>query len=345
MQHALQADRTEHGAAETAAAAVADDQQVRVARLVHQDVARAPVERTDLHGYVAHGAPTLADNVRFDGLPHLLPLLHWLQSRSAYVTAVVDRTGADLTLFPGGAGRSTRWSVSGPDDEIERNAPGGWAQARYQRRAEDSWEHNAVRVVEELVPVLRRHAVRLLVLAGDSRAVQYLEKHLPAGISDRVVVPHVSGGRAPDGSAAMRAEEIQVELRLAVVERTAALLARFGEERCPGGRAVEGAGPTLEALAEGRVRVLLLAADTDPGRTAWFGSGVTEVAGERETLERAGVSPQQGSLADIAVRAALLTEADIRILPAPGSPEAPREGIGALCRFGQAARPTSSPHG
>jgi hypothetical protein len=74
-------------------------------------------------------------------------------------------------------------------------------------------------VVEELVPVLRRHAVRLLVLAGDLRAVQYLEKHLPVGISDRVVVRHVCGGRSPDGSAAMRAEEIQFELGLAVAER------------------------------------------------------------------------------------------------------------------------------
>jgi hypothetical protein len=87
---------------------------------------------------------------RFGVLPHLLPLLEWLQSRPAHVTALVDRTGADITLFAGGAGGPTRWCVSGPDDEIERNAPGGWAQGRYQRRAEDSWEHNAVQVVDEL---------------------------------------------------------------------------------------------------------------------------------------------------------------------------------------------------
>ena len=278
------------------------------------------------------------DVARFGVLPQLLPLLEWLQSRPAFVTALVDRTGADITLFAGGAGGPTRWSVSGPDDEIERNAPGGWAQGRYQRRAEDSWEHNAVRVVDELVPALRRHAVRLLLLAGDPRAVQYLDKHLPAGVVDRVVVRHVSGGRRPDGSQAVRAEEIELELQLAVAQRTAALLARFDEQRCPGGRAVEGSGPTMAALAEGRVRVLLLAIDIDPARTAWFGPEVTEVAAERETLQRAGVSTQQGPLADVAIRAALLTGAHIRTLPSSGSPEAPRGGIGALCRFGRSPR-------
>jgi hypothetical protein len=277
---------------------------------------------------------TGGDMARFDVLPDLLPLLEWLQSRPAYLTAVVDRTGADITLYPGGAGRPTRWSVFGSDDEIERNAPGGWAQARYQRRAEDSWEHNAVRVVDELVPALRRHAVRLLVLAGDPRALQYLEKHLPAGVAKRVVVRHVSGGRHPDGSEAVRAEQVEVDLRLAVAERTAELLTQFDEERGPGGRAVEGVSPTLQALAEGRVRVLLLAPDAGrAGRTAWFGPDGAQVAADRETLERVGASTQQARLADIAVRATLLTGAHIRILPVTGLPGTPREGIGALCRF------------
>ena len=99
-----------------------------------------------------------------------------------------------------------------------------------------------------------------------------------------------------------------------------------------GGRAVEGVGPTLEALAEGRVRVLLLAPDA--GRTAWF--GVRRRRGllvDLETLERVGASTKQARLADIAVRATLLTGAHIRILPVTGLPGTPREGIGALCRF------------
>lgn len=270
------------------------------------------------------------DLARYGGLPHLVPLLEWLQDRPAYVTAVVDRTGADITLHPGGASSPVRRTVVGPDDEIERNAPGGWAQGRYQHRAEDSWEHNAVAVVDALEPMIRRHRVPLLVVAGDLRALQYLEKHLPARVTHRVAVRHVSGSRSPDGSAPLRAEQIADEVRLTVADQTATLLAQFDDERRPGGRAVEGVVPTLEALAEGRVRVLLLAPEPGDSRIAWYGPDPTAVAAEPEDLERAGVQPRSGSLVDVAVRAALLTQAAVWVLVNAG---APVEGIGAICRF------------
>ena len=114
-------------------------------------------------------------------------------------------------------------------------------------------------------------------------------------------------------------------------ERTAELLAQFDEERGPGGRAVEGVGPTLEALAEGRVRVLLLAPDA--GRTAWFGSDGAEVAADRGDAgagrgeHPAGTAGRHRRACDAAYGA------HIRILPVTGLPGTPREGIGALCRF------------
>jgi hypothetical protein len=66
-------------------------------------------------------------------LPYVLPLLAWTQDRPPHVLAVVDRTGADVTAYPGGGAEPTVQSIAGPDDEIERNAPGGWSQMRYQR--------------------------------------------------------------------------------------------------------------------------------------------------------------------------------------------------------------------
>jgi release factor family 2 len=273
------------------------------------------------------------DAARYGALPHLLPLLEWLQDHPAYVTALVDRTGADITLYPGGTAGPVQWTVEGPDDEIERNAPGGWSQRRYQTRAEDSWEHNAVAVVEALVPVINEHAVRLLVLAGDVRALQYLEKHLPIGVTRQVAIRHVSGSRSPDGSDPLRAEQVADAVRLTVADQTASQLAQFDEERRPGGRAVEGVAPTLEAFRESRVRVLLLARDVGDARTAWFGVEPTAVSDDPEDLERAGVPPQRGPLVDVAVRSALLTRAGVRILENSGAPEAPVEGVGALCRF------------
>src|SRR5262245_5944315 len=88
------------------------------------------------------------DEARYAAPPRLVPLLAWRQQHPAYVEVVTDRTGAEVTTVAPGETAGDTETVVGPDDEIERNAPGGWAQPRYQRRAEDSWRHNAAAVAE-----------------------------------------------------------------------------------------------------------------------------------------------------------------------------------------------------
>jgi peptide subunit release factor 1 (eRF1) len=272
------------------------------------------------------------DLARHGGLPHVLPLLGWLQGRAAYVTALVDRTGADVTAYPGGTAAPVAGEVSGPDDEIERNAPGGWAQGRYQHRAEDSWEHNATEVAEVLTRALHHYDAHLLFLAGDVRALQYLEKHLPTQVKRDVTIRRVSGGRSVDGSWLRRAEQVADDVRLAVEGETAALLAQLDEGRRPDGRAVEGAGPTLDALAAGRVRTLLLSLGAAPARTAWYGPEAHEVTADPGTAQQPDVPWQSGPLDDVAVRAALMTRAEVRLVAADAT-GAPAEGIGAICRY------------
>jgi len=268
----------------------------------------------------------------YAALPHLAPLLAWLQDHPALVAAVVDRAGADILVYPSGAAEAIGTVVTGPDDEIERNAPGGWSQPRYQRRAEDSWQHNAARVAETLVRTLRRLDAHLLLLAGDVRALQYLDEQLPTWVQHEVVVHRVSGGRSQDGSWSRRAEQIRQEARRAAEDERASLLAELAEGRGPGGHAVEGSRETLAALAAGRVRTLLLGPDAVGKRTAWFGPGPTDVATRSEPLIQAGMRVQRGPLVDVAVRAAILTGAQVRIL-GPVRSDRPAEGIGALCRF------------
>ena len=81
---------------------------------------------------------TRVDLARFGAPPEVVALLAYVREHPPYVVVVTDRTGADVTLVPRGAVTGSTTAVVGPDDEIERNAPGCWAQARYQRRAQDS---------------------------------------------------------------------------------------------------------------------------------------------------------------------------------------------------------------
>ncbi|MDH2387908.1 Vms1/Ankzf1 family peptidyl-tRNA hydrolase [Streptomyces sp. HNM0663] len=277
------------------------------------------------------GATADADFAAYGPLPHLQPLLTWRQDHPAHVLAVVDRTGADLEAYPLGGTEPIRRTVTGPDDEIERNAPGGMSQGRFQRRAEDSWEHNAVRVAETLTGVVSRVSARLVLLAGDVRAVQYLTKHLPERVRQQVSLRRVSGGRAPDGSDRVRSEQVEEETRRAGEELTSGLLRRFAEERGPGGRAVEGVHPTLRALADGRVETLVVVDDPGDRRTAWFGAAPGEVSERRPAPSVNGAPMARAPLSDVAIRTALLSGSDVRVLR-PDADGAPAHGIGALCR-------------
>lgn len=278
--------------------------------------------------------PDLAasDTAGIGPLPGVLPLLGWLQNHPPHVVVVTDRTGADLEAVAVG-GRSRQWSVTGPDDEIERNAPGGWAQGRYQRRAEDSWAHNAARVAEAVVAAVRDADARLVLVAGDVRAVQLLEDHLPDGLRKRITWRHIPGGRSPDGSQRVRSDHVDEVLRDVVAEEGVALLGRFAEERSPGGVGVEGAPETFKALTRGEVATLLLVPGALGERTGWCGPQPSHVLAEGDALPPADWGPaQRAPLTGIAVRAALAARGQVWLVP-DGLPGSPAEGIGAFCRF------------
>jgi hypothetical protein len=274
------------------------------------------------------------DSAGYAGPAHVLPVLAWLQQRPPYVLVVTDRTGADIAACAGGGQPERTWPVQGPDDEIERNAPGGSAQMRYQHRAEDSWRHNAGTVAQATAHALKQTGARLLIVSGDVRAVQLLSERLPAWVQDTVTVHHISGSRSADGSQGSRPATVAAVVRTAADEVTSQQLSRFAEQRRPGGLAVEGEAATLAALARGQVAMLLVAPPgaSVTGRTAWFGAEPTHVQPSSLPEPEGWIQSATGPLADVAVRAALLTGAQVRVLTLD-SPATPADGIGALCRF------------
>jgi len=276
-----------------------------------------------------------ADLARYGAPAHMLPLLRWAQEHPAYVQVVVDRTGADLAASIGAGEEPVRSEVEGPDDEIERNAPGGWeglTQGRYQRRAEDSWAHNAAAVAEAVADALHRVEGRILVVSGDVRAEQLLLERLPEWVKKGVRIKRISGSRASDGSQGSRAEQIARAVREAVGEELSVLWQTFLEERSPHGLSVEGTRETLAALAGGRVGTLLVSSESAPqDLAAWFGPAPTDVwpVGHGEPVPP---EARKGSVVDVAVRAALLTSAQVRVIP-PDAGYWPMEGVGGICRY------------
>jgi len=272
----------------------------------------------------------LGERASFQAPADVRPLIAWQQQAPAYVLAAVDRAGADVTYSSGRGAVAHTEVVVGPDDEIERNAGGGWralAESRLQHRAEDSWRHNAGLVARVVAERAAQCGADDVVLAGDVRTVQLVDAQLPA--QHRWSMHKIAGSRSPDGSQAHRDAVVATVLREASAARTAALLREFEEQMSPVGLAVAGREGTVAALAEGRVAVLLVSDAQAADEPAWFGPTGTQVWLRPE--EAAGAL-RAGPLFDVAVRSALLSGATVRVVPSDTA-GLPAEGIGAICRF------------
>lgn len=272
-----------------------------------------------------------ADIVDYTTPARVRPLLAWGQDRPPYVLVVTDRNGADLTMCAGGDQPAQVRTVKGSDDEIERNAPGGWSQPRYQQRAEDSWRHNAARVADEVAASADAVGAQVLILSGDVRAVQLLTTQLR--VTTGTLVYRIAGSRTNDGSQGERPHHIDEILHDAAGIQTRRLLAQFREQLNPGGLSVNGSAETIAALTAGRVDTLLVSDVTGAGVEAevWF-NATHEIYTERVAALTSLGPVRTGPLLDVAVRSALVSGARVRVVD-HNVTGAPAGGIGALCRF------------
>ncbi len=275
------------------------------------------------------GAP---DGGWFGPLPHGLPWLRWQQERLPYVVVHTDRTGAEIVAYAGDGQGVYRDVVVGPDDEIERNAPGGWAglaQGRYQHRAEDSWAHNAAAVSDRLTRVAHAIGARLVIAAGDVRAVQLLRDHLSAHLRAMLVTVSADGEHRPDGPPTVSPASLRQLVRDATERERAEALARLADLAGPQGRVADGVVPVLAALRESAVDTLFVVDDPADRRMLAVGAQPVEAAIDPLELAADG-PPAYAPLADAFARAALGTGAGVVVLQ-PGE-AAPLEGVAALVR-------------
>ena len=280
--------------------------------------------------HVEHGPDVPPRDVaRWAPLPSLAPIIEWRQNAPPHVIVRTDRQGADLVAVLHEAADVHR-QVEGDDDPIRKVAPGGWSQRRYQERAENTWEENAGEVAAELTRLVERVDARLVVAAGDVRALQLLEQELSKEIVEILRVVE-GGGRAEDGSEEAFNVRVRDALSELVASESDALIRTFQQELGQSDRAADGVAATIEALGRAQVEVLLVSDVPDDDRTAWFGPGPTQLALDPQDLKSLGVdSPQEGRLVDALVRGALGTGAAVRVVPPVGGPS---DGVGAILRW------------
>lgn len=257
-------------------------------------------------------------------LPYGAPILRWLQSRVPYVLARVDRTAAELTAYDIEGRQLRHEKVIGPDDEIERNAPGGWAQARYQHRAEDSWSHNATATAHVLATLSHRCKAQLIAVAGDVRAVQLLGENAPPDVRRVMCQIQRGGGLAADSSQDVQRESIEKLVRETARREVMASVQRLRDVSTAGG--TFSCDATVEALRGGAVETLFVHDTITDQRRGWFGDEPTALS-LTATLE----TPTSARLGDVLIRAALGVGTRVVVLD-EAIPES-ADGVAALCRF------------
>jgi hypothetical protein len=264
------------------------------------------------------------DLVRYAAPVPVAPLLRWYQSHPAYVRVVADRTGADLLTFRNGALTAAARTVIGPDDDIRRHFPGGGQAPRLRRRAEDSWHHNAMAIAAAVHEEAQKVHAGLVLLSGDGRITRMVGEALsheaqPPRVVDLPGSRHGSGP-APDQVTAAVAAQVE--------GTTEKLLHRVSPASGPHGSTVSGLAGVLNALSAGLVDTLLVGYRPDDRRAGWFGP---HLLASRQRPSHIDGGSRRGHAVDIAIRAALLTRASIRILT-PTEAAALPDGIAAIGR-------------
>jgi hypothetical protein len=250
--------------------------------------------------------------------PDLVPVLRQLPGRIPHVVALVDRTGADVTVagVPGRADEQD--SVQGDTFRIRKVKVGGWAQDHWQNSVEEQWAENAGRVADEIGSSVRRHGARFVLVAGDVRARQHLLDKAADSWKDLVVTMD-EGGRAAgaDREPVDRREE---EL---VAEHEAADDAKALEQieaASAHGLSVTGTALVVEALRKSQVETLVLADPPDDEQLLVGGSPL-ELGANQGDLEALGAQESHRVPADRAlVAAAVASAADVVVLPRSAMP-------------------------
>ena len=271
-----------------------------------------------------------ADVARVAPLPVLGPLLSLDQVLVPHVVVLADRTGADLFSMDEQAVLGIEQVQGAEKDEVQKASPGGWSQRRYQQRAENTWESNMEEVAQATAEMAEAISARVVIVAGDVRAVQFLQEHLPKSVAAITeVLDH--GQRNADGSIGDVEDDVRRVVKTAAANETVTLLQKFKEEAGQGDRAADGHARTIEALQRAQVETLLVHDAGDDDRSAWYGPQAVHIATEPQSLRDMGVDdPQEGRLVDLLIRAAAGTGAAVRLIPSARS--GPSEGIGAILR-------------
>jgi peptide chain release factor subunit 1 len=184
----------------------------------------------------------------------LFQLARLLDDQVSAVVAVVDTNTCRLFVTRRGA----LVERSGPDEdpaEHRRHETGGWSQARFQRHVDMQDKRFAKEAAEAIDRLVEREKPAHVILAGDERAISFLDPELPERV--RPLVEHVA---RIEMRASLEAVRDEIAPLLGALEEAEGMAA--ADRAVAGWRAgdlgVVGVDATMAALEIGQVDELIV---------------------------------------------------------------------------------------
>jgi peptide subunit release factor 1 (eRF1) len=269
------------------------------------------------------------DHVVWAEQPSIAPLEAMLDEHERLAVALFDAERARLFTVFLGAIETQQHFVDGVPG---KQATGGWLglqQANFARHREDHLRRHAERTVRTLMVLLRRHSFDRLLLAGPDEALAVLKRELPRPLRARLAGTLALSLFASDDDVL----EATVEAAESIERRTEEHLIDELLEAAATSHVVIGLAGTLNALADGRVHMLLVTDHFDaPGSICLSCNRL--VLDEHLCSACGGVTRPLPSLHEAVVERALAQGAKIETVSGTAAARlAEHEGVGAWTRF------------
>ena len=270
-----------------------------------------------------------ADHVVWAEQPSIAPLEAMLDEHERLAVVLFDAERARLFTVFLGAIETQQHFVDGVPG---KQATGGWfglEQTNFARHREDHLRRHAERTVRALMVLLRKHSFDRLLLAGPDEALAVLKRELPRPLRARLAGTLALPLFASDADVL----EATVDAAESIERRTEEHLVDELLEAAATPHVVLGLAGTLNALADGRVHLLLVTDHFDaPGSTCpSCGRLVTD---EHLCPACGGVTQPLASLHEAVVERALAQGAKIETVSGTAAARLEEHGgIGAWTRF------------
>jgi len=196
---------------------------------------------------------TVPNVVHFTETAQVRILARIIDENERYAAVVVDKEDAHLYIIHMG---EIEQATEVFDEGVPgRHEQGGWSQARYRRHHEFHVHEHLKHVLERLQRYHQTRPFDRLILSGSEEALTEFEKMLPTPLQE-LVIGNFSVNRMD------RPQEILDRARpvYEAFERRQeeALVDQIVNDSAAGGPGVLGAGDTIRALNEGRIRTLVV---------------------------------------------------------------------------------------